>query len=31
MTDERGRERNQLPDIQKALRRLHDEPVNTKR
>ena len=28
MTDERGRERNQLPEIQKALRTLAAEPAS---
>ena len=31
MTDERGRERNQLPEIQKALRTLQVEPATSTR
>jgi hypothetical protein len=31
MTDERGRERNQLPEIQKALRALTGEPASSAR
>jgi hypothetical protein len=31
MTDERGRERNQLPEIQKALRALSVAPAHVKR
>jgi hypothetical protein len=31
MTDERGRERNQLPEIQKALRTLQAEPTRPAR
>jgi hypothetical protein len=31
MTDERGRERNQLPEIHKALRALDVEPAQTKK
>ena len=31
MTDERGRERNQLPEIQKALRTLQVEPASPTR
>jgi hypothetical protein len=31
MTDERGRERNQLPEIQKALRTLTGKPASSAR
>ncbi len=31
MTDERGRERNQLPEIHKALRALADAPASDRR
>lgn len=31
MTDKRGRERNQLPEIQKALRKLQDQSANAQR
>lgn len=31
MTDERGRERNQLPEIQMALRKLQDQSANAQR